>query len=289
MLQRARSGPPPPSMAEMRAFLDRLFSEDPLPQGAHVDPVSVDGMPGEWVHGGNADFNHVVMYVHGGAYVRGSLQSHRGLAARLAMASSTRALVFEYRLAPEHPFPAAVEDSLRAYRWLLGQGIRPAHLVLAGDSAGGGLSVSTLLALRDAGEPLPCGAALMSPWTDLAATGESVTTRADADPWLSPERLGPGAAAYLAGANPRNPLASPLYGDLRGLPPLAIHVGNDEVIRDDSTRLAARARAAGVPATLEVWDGMWHVFQAFAGRVSEGRQSIKMLGAFIRERVTGTG
>jgi acetyl esterase/lipase len=179
-------------------------------------------------------------------------------------------LLIAYRLAPENPFPAAVEDTLAAYRWLLRSGVRAQHIVVAGDSAGGGLTAAMLTALRVAGDPLPAGAVLLSPWTGLAATGESIRTRADIDPWLTQQRLGAMAQLYLAGKNPRNPLASPLYADLRGLPPLLIQVGNDEILLDDATRLAERAETAGVSVSLEVWDNMWHVFQAFASEIPEG-------------------
>jgi acetyl esterase/lipase len=229
------------------------------------------------------DPDRTILYLHGGAYTRGSIVSHRALVARLSAASGARALVIAYRLAPENPFPAAVEDATAAYRWLLEQHIQPDQLVVSGDSAGGGLSLALLLALRDAGHPLPAGAALLSPWTDLAGTGESIRTLAGADPWLNAERLMLTAGLYLAGADACNPLASPLYGDLHGLPPLLIQVGTDEILLDDATRLAERARAAGVPVTLEVWERMWHVFQSFAAEIPEGRQAVEKIGAFVRQ------
>ena len=196
-----------------------------------------------------------------------------------------RALVIDYRLAPEHPFPAALEDTIAAYRWLLEQGISHSRIVLVGFSAGGGLALSTLVSLRDAHVPLPAGAVLISPWTDLAGTGESVVTRAEADPWLTDEMNQYHAALYANGKDLRHPLISPLYADMQGLPPLLIHVGSDEIMLDDSRRVAERAKAAGVEVTLEVWEGLWHVFHAFAYRLAEGKEAIEKIGQFIRKRL----
>ncbi|GAC1398957.1 MAG: alpha/beta hydrolase [Chloroflexota bacterium] len=275
---------PSTSLKERRAALDSLFGSYPLPEGTYINQEHVGNLPAEWVHMSDADPDRVILYLHGGAYIRGSFASHRPLAARLSAASRIRALVLSYRLAPEHPFPAALKDAVTAYRWLLASGTQPEHIVLAGDSAGGGLCVSTLLALRDAGHPLPSGAALMSPWLDLAATGESIQTRAEADPWLDSERLQGAGSAYLAGADPRDPLASPLYAHLRGLPPFLIHVGKDEILLDDSTRFAAKAREEDIDVTVRIWDDMWHVFQAFAEVVPQGEESIREIGAFLRKR-----
>jgi acetyl esterase/lipase len=274
---------PPGDIEAARAALDALLGRYPLPEGTSVETVEAGGVPGEWVSAPDVDPDRTILYLHGGAYTRGSIVSHRALVARLSAASGARALVIAYRLAPENPFPAAVEDATAAYRWLLEQHIQPDQLVVSGDSAGGGLSLALLLALRDAGHPLPAGAALLSPWTDLAGTGESIRTLAGADPWLNAERLMLTAGLYLAGADACNPLASPLYGDLHGLPPLLIQVGTDEILLDDATRLAERARAAGVPVTLEVWERMWHVFQSFAAEIPEGRQAVEKIGAFVRQ------
>lgn len=285
MLRSVKDAPPATTIEEQRANLENLTGQAQLPEGTEVSEVTADNVPGEWVSAPNAATDRVVLYLHGGAYLLGSPKTHRELVARISMAAGVRALLIDYRLAPEHPFPAAVEDAVASYRWLLNSGIAPEHIVISGDSAGGGLSMATLLALHDAGDPLPAGAALLSPWTDLAATGESLTTRAELDPWLDSNGLIPAAAVYLGEADPRNPLASPLYGDLRGLPPLLIQVGSDEILYDDSVRLAERAQEAGVAVTLEKWPDMWHVFQAFAGMLPEGQQAIEHIGEFVRARV----
>ena len=276
-------GAPPGDIEQSRAALDALLSRYLLPEGTTVESTIAGGVPAEWVSAGQVDPDRVVLYLHGGAYTRGSFLSHRPLAARLSSASRARVLVIAYRLAPEHTFPAPVEDASAAYRWLIHNGIRADRLVIAGDSAGGGLAVATLFALRESGDPLPAGAVLLSPWTDLTGTAASVRTLADADPWLNAERLTLVAGLYLGGADPRNPLASPLYGDLQGLPPLLIQVGTDEILLDDSTALAERAEAAGVEVTLEVWENMWHVFQGFAAEIPEGQEAIGRIGAFVRQ------
>ena len=249
------------------------------------EPVDVDGVPGEWVAASNADAERILYYLHGGGYTIGSIKSHRELVSRLSRATAARALLVEYRLAPENRFPAALEDALTGYRWLISNGADPARMVIAGDSAGGGLTVATLVALRDAGDPLPAAGVCISPWLDMEATGESMKTRVDRDPWIEPDLILLGAEVYLGeGADRRNPLANPLHADLTGLPPLLVQVGDSEVLLDDSTRLAARAKAAGVYVTLEVWDEMVHVFQAFAFMLPEGQQAIDRIGEFVRER-----
>src|SRR3990172_5975817 len=234
------------------------------------EAVDVDGTPGEWISAAGAADDAVVLYLHGGGYVIGSINSHREMVSRIARASGARALAIDYRLAPEHPFPAAVEDATKAYRWLLKQGIGPEKIVVAGDSAGGGLTVATLLALRDAGDPLPAAAVCVSPWTDLEITGETMVTKADVDPMIRPQDAKSGAERYHGKTDPSHPLISPINADLSGLPPLLIQVGTSEVLLSDSTRLAERAKAAGVDVTLEEGGGRIHVWHFFAFMLPEG-------------------
>jgi acetyl esterase/lipase len=225
----------------------------------------------------------VVLCFHGGGYQAGSPASLRGLLALVSAAAQARVLSAGYRLAPEHPFPAAVEDALTVYRWLIAGGTPARQVVISGNSSGGGLALGALVALRDAGDPLPGAAVLISPWTDLDLTGESVHTRAAADVMLTLEGAREAADWYLAGQDPRHPYASPLYADLRGLPPMLIQAGDAEILRDDSTRFAAAARAAGVDVTLEIWDEMPHVWHAFAGLLPEADMAVGHIGAWLRE------
>jgi acetyl esterase/lipase len=272
------------TIEQARAGLEALSEVIKPAADVTCEPVDVDGVPGEWIAAANADPERTVYYLHGGGYTIGSIKSHREFVSRISRAAAARALLIEYRLAPEDPFPAAVDDALTGYRWLLASGVDPARTVIAGDSAGGGLTVATLVALRDAGEPLPAAAVCISPWLDMEGKGESLKTRADRDPWIQPDLIALGAEMYLAGADPRNPLANALHADLSGLPPLLIQVGDAEVLLDDSTRLAARAKAAGVDATLEVWDEMVHVFQAFAFMLPEAQRAIDRIGEFVQAR-----
>jgi len=281
-----RAGLPGPdvTIAEMRAGYERMTADAPVPEGFAFEPTRVGAVPAEWVRPADARADAAVLYLHGGGYVLGSPRTHRGLVARVAAACGAPALALDYRLAPEHPFPAAVDDAVAAYRDLLASGIAPGRLAIAGDSAGGGLAVATLIALRDAGAALPAAGVGLSPWVDLALAGDSMTTRAEADPMVGRALLAKMADAYLQGADPRTPLATPLAADLGGLPPLLLQVGGREVLRDDATRLAARARAAGVDVTLEHWEEMIHVWHAFAPLVPEADEAIARIGAFVRAR-----
>jgi monoterpene epsilon-lactone hydrolase len=270
-------------IAERRAAMAAVAAD--APAGATVEPVDANGVPAEWVAASGVTGRRVLLYLHGGGYQIGSPATLRRMVTLLSAPLAARVLSVDYRLAPEHPFPAAVDDAVAAYRWLLAGGTDPATVALAGDSSGGGLALATLVALRDAGEPMPAAAFAISPWTDLALTGESLRTRAAAEVMLQPDGIPETAALYLAGADPRHPYASPLYADLRGLPPLLIHVGDAEVVLDDSTRFAARAREAGVDVTLEVWDEMPHVWHAFAGLLPEADQAIARAGDWLRARL----
>lgn len=230
-----------------------------------------------------------ILYLHGGGYVIGSPSLYRNLTWRLARAAAARLLAVDYRLAPEHPFPAAVDDAMTAYEWILAGGADPRRLVVVGDSAGGGLAFALLLRCRDEARlPLPAAVVALSPWTDLALTGASLAGNAVADPFLDANGIPPIAEYYLAGADPRHPYASPLYGDPTGLPPALLQVGGDEVLRDDATRMADRLRAAGCEVTLEVWPRMPHVWHLFASVMPEARRAIARIGAFVRERIAVT-
>jgi acetyl esterase/lipase len=280
---RARPDSAELSIQDQRAAFQELASQFQPAQDVRCEPVDAGGIPAEWITTPEAGHERAIYYLHGGGYVMGSIGTHRDMISRLSRAARARALAIDYRLAPENPFPAAVEDSTSAYRWLISTGVDPARLVIAGDSAGGGLTMATLVALRDAGDPLPAAAVCLSPWVDLEGVGESMTTRAEVDPMVQRESLLQSAKAYLRDADPRTPLAAPLYADLSGLPPLLIQVGTAETLLDDSTRLAERARAAGVEVILELWDDMIHVWQFCAAMLPEGQQAIDRIGEFVRK------
>jgi acetyl esterase/lipase len=287
LLEMLRAMPPlaGDTIDEWRASLEAATAVVPLPEDVRFEPVSAGGVAAEWARAPEAPEaldNRAIVYFHGGGYVTGSLQSHRLLVADLARACGLPVLSVDYRLAPEHPFPAAVEDAVAAYRFVRGAGIPPAGLAFAGDSAGGGLTVAALLALREAGEPLPAAGVCLSPWLDLGQSGASMDTKAAVDPMLSRTMLDVMARAYLGSTDARTPTASPLFADLAGLPPLLLQVGTAEVLLDDSTRFAERARAAGVDVTLEVWADMVHDWQAFAVALPEGREAIDKIAAFVR-------
>jgi monoterpene epsilon-lactone hydrolase len=285
MLRSAPTVPQDMDTAARRQRMEELTATAPTPEGVRVTPVDAGGVPAEWVEPTEASPRGTILYLHGGGYTIGSVRTHRGLVSRLALATGARGLTLDYRLGPEHPFPGAVDDATAAYRWLVRGGTAPETIVIAGDSAGGGLTVAALVALRDAGERLPAAGVCISPWADLACTGESMQTGAARDPMVQRTGLLDMAAAYLAGQDPRAPLASPIYADLRGLPPLLIHVGTAETLLDDATRLADRARAAGVSVDIEVWDDMIHVWHAFAPLLPEADEAVGRIGAWVRERL----
>jgi len=271
-----------PTVQETRANFEQMASLFPVAADVKCEPVNAGGVKSEWVTAPGADAGRAVLYLHGGGYVIGSINTHRDLAARISRAAKARVLLIDYRLAPEHPFPAAIEDSVAAYRWMLSTGLKPSRIAVAGDSAGGGLTVATLVAIRDAKLPLPAAGVPMSPWVDMEGLGDSMKSKAAADPMVQKDGLLEMAKAYLGGKDPRTPLAAPLYADLAGLPPLLIQVGTAETLLDDSTRLAERARKAGVKVTLEPWENMVHVWQIFAPILDEGQQAIDKIGEFIR-------
>jgi len=248
-------------------------------------PVEINKVPAEWIVTPKASEDSVILYLHGGSYNSGSINSYRSLVANIADSAEARALIIDYRLAPENPFPAAVEDAIAAYRWLLENQFNPDQIVVAGDSCGGGLALSLLISLREANEPLPTAAVCLSPWTDLTCTGESWKTNAGNDIMLDPGAILESARLYLGELDPKTPLASPLFADLRHLPPILIQVGSDEFILSDSTRFAEEAQAAGVDVSLEVWEGMQHEWHFAANILPEGRQAIDRIGQFIRNQI----
>jgi acetyl esterase/lipase len=270
---------------ERRKAMEEWQAALQLPPETKTQPVDARGVRAEWVWRPESDADRAILYLHGGGYAIGSIATHRYLMQGLSKASGARVLGIDYRLAPEHPFPAAVEDAVTAWRWMLEQGLDPKRCAISGDSAGGGLTIATMVALRDRGLPLPGAAAVLSPWTDLAGTGASVKTKAADDPMVNEAGLRMMADAYLAGQDAKSPLASPLYANLAGLPPTLVQVGTAEILLDDATRFAERARAAGVEVKLEAWDDMVHVFQMFP-MLSESARAIETIGAFVRARTT---
>src|SRR5262245_3459029 len=268
-------------MKSMRAVMEKIAQ--PAPPDVKCTPVNAGGVPAEWIVAPGAAEDRFVLYLHGGGYVLGSINTHREMVSRVSRAAGARALALDYRLAPESPCPAAFDDATAAHRRLLPQGAKPGRTVVAGDSAGGGLTLATLVALRDAKLPLPAAGVCLSPWADMEGVGASMTSKAKEDPVVQKEGLLGMAKLYLGGADPKTPLAAPLHADLRGLPPLLIQVGSAETLLDDSTRVAERAKAAGVKVDLEVWSEMIHVWHLFAPILPEGQEAIAKIGKFIRE------
>ena len=278
-----RERPENPTVEEWREGFEGMARLVGSPTSASVVDVDAGGVPSEMAIADGATSATATLYLHGGGYVIGSPRTHRELAKRLSAATGGAVLTPDYRLAPENPFPAAVEDAVSAYEWLLDQGRAPETLAIAGDSAGGGLTIAALISLRDRWLPMPSCAVCLSPWADMEGVGESMSGKAAVDPISQRDGLLALAAAYLAGANPRDPLAAPIYGDLSGLPPLLIQVGTRETLYDDAVRLANRANQAEVPTRFEPWREMIHVWHMFAPMLDEGQQAIEGVGAFIRE------
>lgn len=276
------ANPRPAELGERRKRLDALGGQYPIPADVRIEPADANGVAVEWTATAEADPASVVFFLHGGGYVSGSLKSHRHMVAQAGREARARTLALDYRLAPEHPFPAALEDAVAGYRYLLSRGIAPNRIAVAGDSAGGGLAVALVVSARDAGLPLPACIWCSSPWVDLAATGGSLTAKAAVDPMIAKPYLIELAASYLNGKDPRTPLASPLYADLRGLPPMLIQVGSAETLLDDAVRLAGATGAADVRVRLEVWPDMIHAWPLFYQQVAAGRRALAEAGAFIR-------
>ncbi len=275
--------PRPPELSERRKRLDMLGEQSVPPADVRIETVAANGIQAEWTTTPGADPSRVLLYLHGGGYVSGSLVSHRTMIAEAGRQAGTRTLALAYRLAPEHPFPAALDDAVAGYRFLLASGVDPRLIALAGDSAGGGMTIATMLMLREAGEPLPGCAWCISPWVDLEMTGASMTGKADIDPMIQKPYLQELTEAYLHGADPHDRLASPLYADLNGLPPLLIQCGSAETLLDDSVRLAGAAARADVAVTLEVYPDMIHVWHLFHQQVAAGRGALTTAGRFIHD------
>jgi acetyl esterase/lipase len=278
--------PRPHGFPERRERIDTVASIDGVAPDIAFERVDLGPSEGEWSLAPGSDASKVLLFFHGGGYCSGSIRSHRGMVSEAGRAAKVRTLAVGYRLAPENPFPAALDDAVAAFEFLWGQGIAAKRIVISGDSAGGGISLATMIRLRDAGKPLPGAAWLVSPWVDLERTGATIESKAAIDPLIHREYLEELAAAYLSGASPRDPLASPLHADLSGLPPVLIQVGSAETLLDDSVRIAGRLGAADVAVTLEVWPHMIHAWHLWSARLTGGRAALASAAAFIDRHVS---
>jgi len=273
---------PKKTIDEIRKGAERLTKLTGFPSQTRVEKIQLNNISAEWVCANKAREDVAILYLHGGGYNFCSPNTHRELAAYISMASSAKVLLLDYHLAPEHPFPAALDDATIAYRWLLKNGFSGKNIALAGDSAGGGLAIATSISLRDGGNPPPSSIACISPWTDLAMSGNSIKTHAGIDPMLNLQSMKLMASNYIGQNDPRNPFISPIYADLEGIPPTLIHVGSDEMLLDDATRIAEKAKSAGVDVTLKIYDKMWHVWHLNAKLMPEAKNAVKEFGSFIR-------
>jgi epsilon-lactone hydrolase len=283
-LLRSRAAPPDYDVAQARERFEKTAVFLGGAPDAKCEKVDAGGVPAEWVMAPGCDTGRAILYLHGGGYAIGSLNTHRRLAYDISAASAAKVLLIDYRLAPEHPFPAAIDDAASAWRWLLQQGFAANRMAIAGDSAGGGLTIATLVNLRDKKLGLPACAVAISPWVDLEGLGNSLTTRSAQDPMVQKDGLLWMAQMYLNGKDARTPLAAPLHADLKGLPPTLVQVGTAETLLDDAIRIAEKMHAAGVDARLAIWPNMLHVFPLFAPILSEGRDGCIEIGTFIRSK-----
>jgi monoterpene epsilon-lactone hydrolase len=277
------SRPRPAGVTERRERLDALGQVYRTADDIRLEPADADGVPAEWSISPDADVDRVLLYLHGGGFSAGSIVSHRAMVTETGRAAQARTLAINYRRTPECPFPAALDDALKAYRWLLAQGITPRRIAVGGDSAGGGLTLAAMVSLRERNLPLPGCGWCISPWVDMEARGASYASNAAIDPMISREYILELAGWYLAGASPRTSLAAPVHADLAGLPPLLVQVGGAETLLDDSIQITARAAAADVRVTLEVWPHMIHAWPMFHQQLTDGRRAIAAAGSFIRE------
>ena len=272
------------SIDETRNYMERMAKYAKLPPNTNFEKITLSGMAAEWIYANTAREKRAILFLHGGGYNLCSINTHRELAAHISKESGARVLLIDYRLAPEHPFPAALEDAITAYRWLLESGLSGKSIAIAGDSAGGGLALATAISIRDAGDPLPSSIACVAPWTDLCLTGDSIKTKSDVDPLVKAQSAEAWAKNYIGENDPSNPLISPLYANLKGLPPFLIHVGTDDMLLDDSRRIAQKAKDAEVMVTLKIYDKLWHVFHLNVKAIPEARKAIAELGSFIKNR-----
>ncbi len=284
-MQESAAGPPP-DLATTRAGFEAGYSSMPVPDGVSFTSVDAGGVPAEWVTPPEVEGNRTILYFHGGGYVVGSLNTHRHVVSRMALVAKARVLNVDYRLAPENPFPAALDDAMAAWQWHLDNGGEAAHTAISGDSAGGGLTIALCMKLRDAGLPLPACAAPISPWTDLTFSGDSMTDRADRDPMLAgADALSGMVMAYAQGTDATDPYVSPVFGTFENLPPMMIQVGTEEVLYDDSTRVVKGIENANGSVEFRPWQDMMHVWHLLAGVAPEAEEGIAELAAYIAERV----
>jgi monoterpene epsilon-lactone hydrolase len=283
------SKPRPVGWSERRQRIDEVGSVWPVADDVTCEAVDCDGVPGEWSQVAGSDPSRVLLFFHGGGYCSGSIPSHRRMVTEAGRAARVRTLAIGYRLAPEHPYPAAHEDAMAAWRFLRRQGIAAENIVVGGDSAGGNLTITLINRLRAAGEALPACAWLISPWTDLTMSGATLGTKDTVDPLIHKAYLEELADAYAASADRKDPLISPLFADLHGFPPTLIQVGSAETLLADATRFAAAAGAADVDVTLEIWPHMIHAWPLWNAKLEDGRRALVSAGEFIRVRVRKRG
>jgi acetyl esterase/lipase len=279
------SKPRPTGWSERRQRIEEVGSVWPVAGDVQLEPVHVDGVPGEWSIAPGSDASRVLIFFHGGGYCSGSIVSHRRMVTEAGRAGRVRTLAVAYRLAPEHPYPAAHEDAMKAWRFVRGQGVDASHIAIGGDSAGGNLTITLVNRLRAAGEEQPACAWLASPWTDLTMSGASLATKHAVDPLIHEAYLEELASAYAPAIDRTDPLISPLFSDLHGFPPTLIQVGSAETLLDDSVRLASAAGAADVNVTLEIWPHMIHAWPMWNAKLTQGRQALERFGDFVRRWV----
>lgn len=276
------------NIAGRRARLDAIASVDGVAPDIVFEPAAIGACPAEWSLAPGSDEGKVLLYFHGGGYCSGSIKSHRGMVSETGRAARARTLAVGYRLAPENPFPAALDDALAAYEFVLSQGVAAERIAIGGDSAGGGVTLATLLSLRAAGRPMPACAWLVSPWVDLEMTGATLDSKADVDPLIHRDYLEELATNYCGGHSRRDPLVSPIHADLAGLPPTLVQVGSAETLLDDAVAIAGRLGAADVAAQLEIWPHMIHAWHLWAARLAAGRQAVASAGAFLAAHLSAT-